>query len=151
MKLLIRSHNPAWDGEYAVDTAGTEAFRVKTSTEGNLRHIRVFDQTGMELGHVYQNDTGAAGECRGRTLLTVDRRMGLFQRMTPVIKSDEFRWCSLQCGDIRQRDYVLYANRSPIHVYPPTHGIAVEYIDHLAQPLEVLVLVLAVEAIAQYL
>lgn len=150
MKLTIRSHDPAWDAEYEVYTENREEFRVKTSRKGNVHHIHIFDMAGDAVGHVYQNMTGITGECCGRELLTVDRRMGLLHQMVPVVKSEQFRWCSLFRGDIQKRDYVLYANRFPIVVYPPTHGIAVGCVDFVAQPLEVLILVLAIEAIAQY-
>lgn len=150
VNLLIRSHAPAWDTEYPAEVQPGEEFRVLTSREGNFRHIRVYDGTGTEVGHVFQNRTGVTGVCRGRELLTVDRRMGLLHQMIPVIRSDQFRWCSLFRGDIQKRDYVLYANRCPITVYPPTHGVAVGCVDSVAQPLEVLILVLTIEAIAQY-
>lgn len=150
MNLTIRSHNPAWDAEYEVYTEKREQFRVKTSREGNIQHIRIFDDGDTEIGHVYQNRTGVTGECLGRELLTVDRRMGLLFRMIPVIESDCFRSCSLARGDIRKRDYDIYTNRRLIHVYPPTYGVVVACEDFLARPIEVLVLVLAIEAIAQY-
>ena len=150
MKLTIRSHAPAWDAEYGVYLDNREAYRVRLSRDGNFHHIRIFDMAEHEAGHVYQNDTGITGECMGRQLLTVERRMGLRYQMIPVVESWQFRGCSLFRGDIQKRDYVLYANRHPITVYPPTYGIAVEFPDHLAQPLEILILVLAIEAIAQY-
>ena len=86
MNLIIRSHDPAWDAEYEVYTEKREQFRVKTSREGNIQHIRIFDDGDTEIGHVYQNRTGVTGECLGRELLTVDRRMGLLFRMIPVIE-----------------------------------------------------------------
>ena len=150
MKLVIRSLTPAWDAEYEVCANPDLRFQVRTSTQEKLRHIRILDTAGNEVGHVYQNGTGVTGECRGRELLRVERRMGLLHRMIPGIQSGHFRWCSLHRGDIRKRDYDFYANRCLVHVYSPTYGVVVEYTDHLAQPLEVLVLVLAIEAIGQY-
>lgn len=150
MKLTIRSHDPAWDAEYEVHTETGEVFRVKTSCEDNFHYIYIRDSRGFELARVYQDKYGVTGECRGRVLLTVERYVGLYNPMIPVVRSCCFERCVFQGGDIKRPEYLLALDGGQIGVYPSVNGISVRSIDCPDRPLEVLVLILAIMAIAQY-
>ena len=150
MKLSIRSRDPAWDAEYEVYADNRVAYRVKTSCEGNEHLIRILDLRGFEAARVYQDRYGVTGECRGRVLLTVERLVGLYNQMIPAIRSCCFEQCSFLCGDIKRPEYLLALDGGQICAYPSVNGISVRFIDCPDKPLEVLMLILAIEAIAQY-
>ncbi len=152
MGLMIRTDEPAWEKEYEACTMSGECFRVKTGYEGNGQHIRIFDTSGTEVGHVYQNNYGVTCELRGRELAIVERRMAPFFRMIPVIRSCRFYGFSLDRGNIRERNYELRKGDDMISVRSCPQGIAVKCscLRYSGQALEVLLLILGIEAIAHY-